>query len=154
MALSPGKVKDPLYGRVVAPVNGSFPTDYDKCGDPAILCCTENGCGQAHVQWWLLILAGLSIPIILCCKPCILWRMAKAKQAEKEKRDSLVNRFEMGQRTMEVKGHDELDDVDSHADGGHSGGGGHGGHGEDIGDLMIHQTIETIEFVLGFVSNT
>ena len=66
----------------------------------------------------------------------------------------LVNRFEMGQRTLEGKGHDELDDVDSHADGGHSGGGGHGGHGEDIGDLMIHQTIETIEFVLGFVSNT
>ena len=29
-----------------------------------------------------------------------------------------------------------------------------GGHGEGLGDLMIHQIIETIEFVLGFVSNT
>merc|ERR1711907_182100 len=30
----------------------------------------------------------------------------------------------------------------------------HGGHGESLSDLMIHQIIETIEFVLGFVSNT
>ena len=91
MALSPGKVKDPLYGRLkrLKPsVNGSSPVDTGCGADPTITCCTENGCNQAIVQWWCLILAGLSVPVILCCKPCILWRMAKAKQAEKERRDS------------------------------------------------------------------
>ena len=91
MALSPGKVKDPLYGRLerLKPfANGSSPVDTGCGADPTITCCTENGCNQAIVQWWCLILAGLSVPVILCCKPCILWRMAKAKQAEKERRDS------------------------------------------------------------------
>ena len=69
-------------------------------------------------------------------------------------RSSLSNRFEMGQRNQEGKDHDELDDGDMAHDGDTHGGSGHGGHGEEIGDLMIHQTIETIEFVLGFVSNT
>ena len=45
-------------------------------------------------------------------------------------------------------------------DGGGHGGGGHGGgghgHGEefDFVEIMMHQAIETIEFVLGTVSNT
>jgi vacuolar-type H+-ATPase subunit I/STV1 len=32
--------------------------------------------------------------------------------------------------------------------------GGDHGHGEDFSEIVIHQAIETIEFVLGMVSNT
>jgi V-type H+-transporting ATPase subunit a len=45
MALSPGYVKDPLYGRVVFPTKEGWPSNYTICGDPAILCCQANGCG-------------------------------------------------------------------------------------------------------------
>lgn len=49
-----------------------------------------------------------------------------------------------------------LDNVSSHSEvkpGAAAAAGGHG-HSEDFGEIAIHQAIETIEFVLGMVSNT
>ena len=147
MALSPGSVKDPLYGRVVLPdAKTGWPSNYTVCGDPAILCCRANGCGQASIQLYLLLAAFLSVPVLLCCKPCILNSRNKAKKAARERSDS-PDSLELA----ETKD-DGLHQPDS--PGGNSGGG-HGGHHEEgFGDLMIHQIIETIEFVLGFISNT
>jgi V-type H+-transporting ATPase subunit a len=92
---------------------------------------------QAMIQGILVILAGVSVPLMLLPKPFILrYRHNKAKQH-----------------------YDVIDNRDDSEDGGHaaapSGGGGHG-HGEefDFGEIMVHQVIETIEFVLGSVSNT
>jgi V-type H+-transporting ATPase subunit a len=85
IALSPGKVDEPLYE------------------------------GQATVQNFLLIVAGLSVPILLLAKPYAM----------------------------------SLQQNNHHHDEEHDGGEEHG-----MGEIIIHQAIETIEFVLGMVSNT
>merc|ERR1712003_246275 len=82
--------------------------------------------GQAAIQNLLLAIAGISVPILLLAKPYFL-----SRDAEKH-------------------GHDNHHDDDEEGHG--------GGHGDDeehgFGEIVIHQAIETIEFVLGMVSNT
>lgn len=105
--------------------------------------------GQIGVQTLILLVVFICVPIMLFIKPYL---QSKKYQAEALKKKA------------ELKGeHKEESDLLSH-DGNkpsleiaHGGGGGHGGgHGEDhsFGELFIHQAIETIEFVLGSVSNT
>jgi len=86
IALQPGNVDEPLYA------------------------------GQSGIQNVLLILAGISVPILLLAKPYALSQKASAHH------------------------HDGEDEGD------------HEEHG--FGEILIHQAIETIEFVLGMVSNT
>mmetsp|Transcript_16908 Transcript_16908/g.32010 ORF Transcript_16908/g.32010 Transcript_16908/m.32010 type:complete len:870 (+) Transcript_16908:49-2658(+) len=89
IALSPGIVDEPLYD------------------------------GQATVQNFLLLVAGLSVPVLLLAKPYFLAKDAQASHGH----------------------HSDEED---------------GGHDEEhgFGEILIHQAIETIEFVLGMVSNT
>jgi len=87
IALSPGQVDEPLYQ------------------------------GQANIQNMLLLIAGLSVPILLLAKPFAL------------------------SRAHEDHHHDDEEHGDGEED-----------HG--FGEIIIHQAIETIEFVLGMVSNT
>ena len=98
--------------------------------------------GQATLQVFLLLLAFACVPVLLCAKPCIINSQAKKRAAGHVEHAALA----------EAEAHEE-------EGGGHGGhhhggedGGGHDDHG--FGELMIHQTIETIEFVLGMVSNT
>ena len=81
----------------------------------------------------MVIIAVLCIPIMLLPKPLILNAEHKTTQ-----------------------GYGVITNDDDMIGGG--GGGGHGhGHGDeefDFGEVMIHQVIETIEFVLGAISNT
>jgi len=82
---------------------------------------------QAKLQTFLLLIAVLCVPWMLLVKPLLLNR------EHKKKLQSGNNSF-----------HDE-----------DSAGGGHGHGGEfQFGEVMIHQAIETIEFVLGMISNT
>jgi V-type H+-transporting ATPase subunit a len=80
--------------------------------------------GQPGVQNFLLLVAFASVPVLLLAKPYFL-----------------------SKRSHQLISHHVEDEED------------HGGHdGEDdshgFGEILIHQAIETIEFVLGMVSNT
>jgi len=87
---------------------------------------------QVAVQVTLLLIALVCVPTMLLVKPLVLKYTHKSSYA--------------------VLGEDDEEAVV--VGGGH--GHGHGGHGEqfDFGEVFIHQVIETIEFVLGTVSNT
>jgi len=110
----------------------------------------DNLSFQEGLQMGLFIMMFISIPIMLLAKPLIL----RCKYGGK-KNASFVG-IEDGAHEGESKDNmnqfllEEKQDTDSHA-------GGHGhGHGEefDFGEVMIHQMIHTIEYVLGTVSNT
>jgi len=93
-----------------------------------------NKSTQAGVQTALVLIALLSVPVMLFGKPC--WIRAKSKGHKDEHREGPVIEEEKGGESK----HEEADD---------------GEHAEhSFGDLMIHQSIHTIEFVLGTVSNT
>ena len=90
--------------------------------------------GQANVQNILLLCALVSVPTLLFVKPLLLSRQHKHKShapAEYERVE------------------DAPEDDDEYMEGEH-------GDGEEhsFGEMFIHQAIETIEFVLGMVSNT
>ena len=85
--------------------------------------------GQAGTQNFLLFVAFVSVPILLLAKPYLLSKQHPAQGSEHSS---------------------------THSDTPLQGGGAQEEHdeGHSMGELLIHQAIETIEFVLGMVSNT
>jgi len=84
--------------------------------------------GQLYIQWVLIFLCVIAVPWMLLAKPLYL----KRKHEQKMKNTSP----------------ELLSEVD-HADDGHGGSGPF-----DFSEIFIKQTIHTIEFVLGAISNT
>ena len=134
-------------------------------GCPAAGNASTTGCqeppvyeGQAGVQLVLLGIAGISVPWLLFAKPCILGCCCKPE--EDSHGDVPQARMQGGNQELEgvlvgdgyeSKGDDGDNSMQVH-DGGHGDDGSHEDHG--FGTLMIHQAIETIEYVLGVISNT
>jgi len=99
--------------------------------------------GADSVGTWLMIFTAVSVPWILAPKPLIQRSQDIAKKAAKAKKLAAVAVEDAEAVPLALDEEEE--------DGGH---GGHG-HGEfEFGEVMIHQIIETIEYVLGTVSHT
>jgi len=102
--------------------------------------------GQGKIQTFLLLLAFICVPWLLLVKPLYL------KYTHKP---SVIPSGGHGSENP-LLGGDDMGHDNPHGtvEGGH--GGGHGEHGGEFnfGEIAIHQAIETIEFVLGMVSNT
>jgi len=97
---------------------------------------------QAELQNMLLAIAFICVPILLCAKPCILRsRMSKKKSRSSPLAISSETNFH---KSPEFK--EKMEFISRHED--------EGEEDHDFGEIVIHQCIETIEFVLGMVSNT
>jgi len=94
--------------------------------------------GQGPLQALLILVALVSVPMLLFPKPFLLKRKHEEKMAQRGSFQPLTS-----------FGHD----TDSEAGGDHGHGHGHGDEFE-FGEVMVHQMIHTIEYVLGCISNT
>ena len=81
--------------------------------------------GQSLVQSKLLMIALISVPLMLISKPLILWLKSRRIAEQRAQVDSSGHFIETPAK-----------------------------HSFDLGEVVIHQIIETIEFVLGSVSHT
>lgn len=95
---------------------------------------------QGYVQLVLIILTLISVPVMLFVKPILLYQDNKKAEARKQL-------FEGEGGDAHIL-HEEEEEV--------HGGGGHGEHGEefDFSEVLTHQAIHSIEFILGAISNT
>lgn len=120
---------------------------------------------QGFAQAILLLVAFICIPWMLAVKPYVEYKEHMARQGSgyQSVTNEGAERPSLGDQENEEDDDGEGHIVQSGVNGGHhqqsgSGGGGHGGddeHGEfELGEVIIHSVIETIEFVLGTVSQT
>lgn len=98
--------------------------------------------GQSAMQATLMKITIISVPLMLIPKPVILYFQNKKNVAVSSRSSSTAETGEYAPLVEEGKPEA-------------AGHGAHGDHGEfEIGEVVIHQMIETIEYVLGTVSHT
>ncbi|CAH7672200.1 V-type ATPase, V0 complex, 116kDa subunit family [Phakopsora pachyrhizi] len=103
--------------------------------------------GQAFIQVFLLLLALVCIPWMLCVKPYLEYKEHQKILGQGYGRVSNTagGREELRRSSYEAD-EEEAGHVAVHHDDDE--------HGFDMGDIIIHQSIHTIEFALGCISNT
>lgn len=101
---------------------------------------TQLYAGQATVQTVLLMLAMVCVPWMLVAKPYLLYKEHKSRAGY----HSVGS--EHGEQLIAHDGDDDLSTDDPAAP--------EGEHGFELGEVIIHQIIHTIEYCLGCISNT
>jgi len=104
---------------------------------------------QSEIQIFLKVIALACVPVMMFAKPIALLIQHKSK----------AKGYESLPPVNTSNGDSDTDNdnalLSSHPSSKDGHGGAHGEHGEfDFGELMIHQSLETVEFVLGSVSHT
>jgi len=95
---------------------------------------------QESINFYFLIICLICIPLILIPKPILVFRKKLSENVDKLRRSRELQHRD-SQDKMVILGDEEHK---AH----------HDAHSESIADLFVHQSIETIEFVLGSISNT
>lgn len=107
--------------------------------------------GQSAISEALVLAVLFCVPLMLCCKPCKIWCFPEKHEDHHdefqniqaaEPANELVNNMEDDAKA-DIKAYEQL--LNSESDK-------HKPH--DLSEVFIHQLIETIEFVLGTISNT
>jgi V-type H+-transporting ATPase subunit a len=151
------------------PLSDVCPLDYggtgDGCQPPNLITTLINialkpgavdepmFAGQAQLQTFLLLLAFICVPWLLLVKPYVLYRKQQAAKRQAEHGGGAMNPL-LGEEEEPIIGAARRhSNADEHAA---EGAGAAGAHHEEhnFSEIVIHQAIETIEFVLGMVSNT
>ncbi|CAJ0931186.1 unnamed protein product, partial [Mesorhabditis belari] len=132
--------------------------DMSQKGPPGQPGKTHDACylvqwypGQGYVEAILVLIAVTCIPIMLFGKPIHFLLEQKKKKKEAAERISVRANVLSEEGEVVINGADHKGDHGDHQGGDH-GGGDH--HGENFGDVMVHQAIHSIEYVLGCVSHT
>jgi V-type H+-transporting ATPase subunit a len=105
---------------------------------------------QKGISQACLVIAFICVPVMLCCKPCLMARNMKhhhreihtEKNVDQMEEEKLMKTGEDSSVNVEKEIADCLD-AERGEDGDHA-----------MSEVWIHQLIETIEFALGTVSNT
>jgi len=93
--------------------------------------------GQEHVQLLLLLIAFISVPLLLLPKPILAYLDMKKKAAQplpRSELDAVAEGSPAAGPSGEAEGEEQ--------------------EGDGLADVVVHQVIHTIEFVLGSISNT
>lgn len=110
--------------------------------------------GQGFVQTVLILVAFLCVPWMLAMKPYLLYKEHQKVQGqgyvglrtdgeEENGRPSTTSNADLGEEEETFGEAMDTGDPDDET-----------GHGFDMGDIIIHQVIHTIEYCLGCISNT